>query len=131
MKKKSAAAFVLVILAIAAVVVAILNVELDRTITPEEQTYTAIGETAYRIDMFMSKNLAVPLSLDVLPRRDGYSNSIIDGWGNGLVYAIDSDRALSLSSYGEDGKPGGDGSSQDITVTYQIRQDKAGLVFKD
>ena len=130
MKKKVAVVFVLVALLLGGLAILMPNIEIDRAITPEEQTYTAIGETAYRIDMYMSIHLTVPRTLSELPKRDGYSNSTTDGWSNELVYAISSEGTLSLSSLGKDRKPGGAGDDADISATYPIKSDMSGLILE-
>lgn len=129
MEKKGAVSLFLVAIVLVAVAAILLNVEIDRAITPEEQTYTAIGETAYRIDMYMAKHGAAPKSLSELPRREGYSNSLMDGWNNELTYTIASDGTLTISSLGKDRKTGGVAENSDISVTYQIREDKGGLIL--
>jgi hypothetical protein len=39
----------------------------------------------------------------------------LDGWGNALAYVGERDH-YTITSYGEDGAPGGDGGAADIVV---------------
>jgi general secretion pathway protein G len=41
---------------------------------------------------------------------------LLDMWGNKYIYRLENDgRSYSLSSYGSDGMPGGEGHAQDVT----------------
>jgi Type II secretion system (T2SS), protein G len=96
-------------------------------ITPVEMTHTAIDETFFRIHIYAQKYGAVPASLDALPKREGYANRTTDGWGRPLVYRVLPDGAISLTSYGRDGTPGGSGDDADISVSYHTKRPDGSL----
>lgn len=101
-------------------------------ITPVEMTHTAIGETFYRIHLFMQKEGKIPRSFDVLPRREGYSNRTTDGWGQELAYMISENGILTLKSLGRDGKIGGSGEDADITRSYRtVDDDGKSIIGED
>lgn len=89
-------------------------------ITPEEMTNTAIGETFYRVHLFGKKYHKVPHSFDELPIREGYANRITDGWGRRLILNIKDDKLMTITSYGKDGKPGGEGENSDISRSHWL-----------
>jgi len=91
-------------------------------ITPVEMTDTAIGETFYRIHIYAQENGKIPTSLDSLPKREGYINRTTDGWDRPLEYRVRPDGIITLTSYGRDGVPGGDGDDADISVSYRTKR---------
>lgn len=101
------------------------------TIPPSAMTHTAITETQVRIHIYMLEHREYPPNLAVLPKRDGYMNRTTDGWGHPLLYAVDDDGIISLSSLGCDGKPGGTGDDQDVTRRYRTRNDDGTLNIDD
>ena len=96
-------------------------------ISPVEATDTAISETFVRIDLYAKQHGTVPPSLNVLPEREGYANSITDGWGKPLLYEVSDDGRLTLTSYGKDGKPGGTGEDADISRSYYSKRPDGSL----
>ncbi|TAG64917.1 MAG: hypothetical protein EAZ24_17080 [Burkholderiales bacterium] len=100
-------------------------------ITPSEMTHSAIGETFYRIHLYAKANGTLPASLTILPTRENYSNSVIDGWGKPLLYATTAYGALSLTSWGSDGLPGGVGDAVDITVSYRGKDENGRIIAGD
>lgn len=83
-------------------------------ITVHEETNSSMGETFTRIRFFLKETGRLPANLRELPLREGFVNSIVDGWGRELIYTIESDGSVSLKSYGQDGKIGGTGDNADI-----------------
>lgn len=108
-----------------------LRYDINHVITSTEITYSSIGETIYRIDIYMKKNNAIPESLSILPKRDGYMNRITDGWGRPLTYSISEDGVIKLTSFGKDGKLGGFADDSDITKSYKTRDDHDELIISD
>jgi hypothetical protein len=100
-------------------------------ITPIEMTRTAIGETFYRIHLFMQKEGKAPPALDVLPRREGYGNRTTDGWGRELAYSQSPDGVLSLKSLGRDGWIGGTGEDADISRSYRTIDENGRSLIGD
>lgn len=96
-------------------------------ITPHEMTRTAMTETFVRINIYAETNKAVPPSLDVLPKRDGYANQTADGWNRPLQYRVTQDGIIILTSLGADGKPGGDGDNTDISMSYHSKRADGSL----
>jgi general secretion pathway protein G len=100
---------------------------LDSRITAVDSTTSAMGETFVRIDLYAKAHGTIPASLDVLPNRDGYTNRTTDGWGRPLIYSIGNDGLLTLTSYGKDGKPGGEGADADIVKSYYSKRADGSL----
>jgi len=107
----------MVILAIATLFISCV----DR-ITPVELTHTSIMATFVRMDIYAKTNRAIPLSLNILPQREGYDDSTTDGWGRPLIYSLTKEGLLTLTSMGKDGKPGGAGEDADISVSFHARK---------
>lgn len=99
-------------------------------ITPEESTDVAIGETHVRTHLYMLTNRSTPPDLSVLPTRKGYGNRTTDGWGRPLLYSVDENGVITLSSLGRDGKSGGSGADADVVRRYRTR-DKSGKLNVD
>ncbi len=97
------------------------------TVPPDDMTVTAIGETMMRIQMHMKSQRDYPRDLSELPKLDGHTNQVTDGWGRTLLYSVDEMGVISLTSFGRDGKPGGDGLDQDIVHRQRTRDDDGKL----
>src|SRR5208283_4939170 len=106
---------------------AIVSVSCRDRVTPVENTKDAITETFVRIDIYAKTNKAVPLSLDLLPKREGYSNQTTDAWGRPLMYRVTQDGIITLTSFGKDGKLGGNGEDADISVSYFTKRPDGSL----
>jgi len=100
-------------------------------IPPVDMTQTALTETIVRIHMYMVDNRAAPLSLESLPKRDSFANRITDGWNQPLIYEISHDGIISLSSYGKDGQPGGEGDNKDVIIKYKTKREDGTLNIDD
>jgi len=111
----------MVIVAAAVAVVLILMFLLSVKIPPRNMTISAMGETIVRMRMYMQEHRAYPTSLDVLPKRQGYANRVTDGWNRKLIYRVDEDGVISLTSLGRDGKQGGEGEDRDISKRRKTR----------
>ncbi len=96
-------------------------------IPPVDMTVTAMVETFARINIYAETNRSIPLSLDVLPKREGYANRTADGWGRPLLYTVGADGVITLTSFGADGKSGGGGSDADISQSYRYRRADGSL----
>ncbi|MGS5084978.1 type II secretion system protein GspG [Hydrogenophaga sp. A37] len=97
-------------------------------IPDRDLTYSAIGETFFRIHLYAKANGTLPPSLNLLPERSGYTNQITDAWHRPLAYDIDADGILTIRSLGQDGAVGGSGDDGDIVVKYRGR-DGTGKVI--
>src|SRR5450432_1283522 len=84
------------ILGLVVVVISLAIVELD-VIPPRAMTISAIDETSARIELYFQRNKKLPTDLSMLPLREGYMNSITDGWKHPLMYTIDADDIFTLS----------------------------------
>jgi hypothetical protein len=96
-------------------------------IPPVDMTQSAITETFVRIDIYARQTKKIPPSLDVLPKREGYANSITDGWNRPLLYRINEDGVITLTSLGKDGKVGGTGDDADISKSYYTEHKDGSL----
>lgn len=100
-------------------------------ISPQEDTYTSIGETFYRIHLYMISEGDIPDSLEQLAKRDGYRNKTTDYWNRPLIYSISENGVLSLSSLGADGIPGGSGNDADLSRMYRTRDENGNSTILD
>jgi hypothetical protein len=74
-------------------------------IPPDAITRTSIGETFVRIELYAQQHKAIPSSLDVLPKREGYANRTTDAWNQPLKYEYDvSNGKITLTGYGKSGE---------------------------
>lgn len=96
-------------------------------IPPVSMTRTAMTETLVRINLYAETNKALPPSLDVLPKREGYMNRTTDGWKRPLQYSVAGDGVITLRSFGAHGIPGGDGDNADIVQSYRSRRPDGSL----
>jgi len=117
MKNKVITLLIIVLLALV-----MINVLFVSVIPPHAMTNSSISESFVRIILYIRKHNKFPESLSVLPKRDGYGNSITDGWGNTLIFKIEEDKIITLSSLGKDGRKGGTEDNQDVEISY---------IFKD
>jgi len=96
-------------------------------IPPDSMTITAMVETFARINIYAETNRSIPLSLNVLPKREGYANRTADGWGRPLLYTVGADGVITLTSNGADAKPGGEGLDADVSQSYHCRRPDGSL----
>ncbi|MCG7870182.1 MAG: type II secretion system protein GspG [Candidatus Thiodiazotropha taylori] len=104
---------------------------LVHTITPEEMTRSAIGETFVRINLYSIEHHKMPNSFSELPRRSGYLNSTVDGWGREIMMEIFDNKLITLFSLGKDGLPGGEGENSDISQSYWLTKPNGGFWVED
>lgn len=84
-----------------------------------------MGETAYRIEMYLQSHTELPKSLsDDLPVRDDHMNRTTDGWNRPLIYVAISKRIFILISLGSDGISGGSKDDEDIIEMYHVENGK-------
>lgn len=100
-------------------------------ISPVEMTHTAIGETFYRVHLYGKQSHKIPDSFDVLPVREGYANQTTDGWKKNLILEIKDDKIMTITSYGKDGKPGGEGEDADVSKSHWLRREDGRLWVDD
>jgi len=100
-------------------------------ITPIEMTHTAIGETFYRVHLYGKQHHKRPGSFDVLPVREGYANRVTDGWDRKLILEIKEDKVITITSYGADGKLGGEGEDADISESHWLKKKDGSLWIDD
>jgi hypothetical protein len=120
--------FLVLLLLLVVVMVAYSSID---TIPPDSMTATSMGETHVRIHMYMTVNRDYPIDLTVLPMRDGYTNRTTDGWGRPLIYSVDDQGIISLTSLGRDGTAGGDSDDADIVKRYRTRNENGSLNIDD
>ncbi len=101
------------------------------SISPQNMTRTAITETFFRVFLYAQKHNKIPYSYDILPVRKGFANRITDGWDRELILEIKDDKLMTLTSYGKDGKPGGEGENADISRSHKLRKPDGSLWVGD
>jgi len=100
-------------------------------ISPIESTQSAIVETTVRTHTYMLAHRTYPTDLKSLPLREGFANQITDGWGRDLIYSVDDQGVISLTSLGRDGRTGGSNEDADITRRYRTRNEDGSLNIDD
>lgn len=90
-------------------------------ISPRNMTVSAMGETSYRIKMYVDLHGSLPSDFSILPVRSGYMNKTTDYWGRTLTYAPTESR-FTLTSLGRDGRDGGNGDDADIVRRYRVEK---------
>ena len=85
--------------------------------------YTAseVSAVATRCHLFMIEHHVPPPDLQSLPRRDGHSDTALDGWGRPLIYRLLGDGTIEIGSLGRDGVPGGTGPDADMFQRFRTR----------
>jgi general secretion pathway protein G len=89
--------------------------------SPRRITVKTMRFTLDRIKDYMSEHGQVPGALSELPEIKGRYGKAIDGWGHDLQYSVDGKGAITLTSLGADGKPGGEGDDSDVVLHYRAR----------
>ncbi len=113
--------WVFVIFAGVVILIFLASGRLTYKVSPVEFTHTSMGETSNRIELYRKANGKLPDNLAQLPKREGYINSIVDGWGKNLKYVVKDAQNVVLVSYGEDGQEGGVNSAADIVQEFKIK----------
>ena len=90
-------------------------------IPPDDLTRSNMIGIAIRIREYVKTNERLPDYVYQLPKREGYSNSTKDGWGNEIKYTVDANGIVTLASFGKDGKPGGQRRNADIVESFDPR----------
>ena len=97
-------------------------------VTPEASTFTAISQAAEQVHAYMREHRQVPTDFSTI---SDHAPPATDGWGRPLMYAVDDAGIVSISSYGRDGRPGGQDSDADITRRYRTRTADGALDIDD
>ncbi len=96
----------------------LVNVVPTRTLH-EITSFRMVG-VCDRIDLYVRQNARLPSSLEGLEQSAPGSIQTTDAWKRTLVYRIDAHDRFVVMSLGEDGKPGGTGQDEDITLTGEM-----------
>jgi hypothetical protein len=106
------------------VIVAALIVGKWSSIPPASLTTGAISFNMRRILEFAHAHNRLPLKLEELPEKKGYTNRTIDGWNQPLDFQVDTAGNVTLRSLGADGKVGGEGDDRDIAGVFRTKDDQ-------
>lgn len=87
-------------------------------ISPWELTVSHMMVIRRGVLEFTSANNRLPSSLDEILPASTVSSLIHDGWDKRIDYSSNSDGIVVLTSFGEDGKPGGSGYDADISAEF-------------
>lgn len=90
-------------------------------VPPTGLTRTTMFVIEQRIFIYIHEHGQIPQNLGQLPNLDGFYNSIRDGWGNPILYFVDTNGVITLKSFGADGQPGGIGQSEDIIQSFPTK----------
>lgn len=101
--------------------------------TRAKRTETTIRFVAIMVEQYKSSNGAYPDALEDVTlwvnesaksRADWFASSLVDGWGQPLVY-VRTERKFDVLSYGADGEEGGDDFDADLAFSDQKKLSKA------
>ena len=87
------------------------------------RTPAAMGMMKRRILRYANTDDRLPAAIDDLPVIEGDCNDTKDAWGREILYEVRGDQ-VTLTSYGRDATPGGNGPDADIIGIFQARNDK-------
>ncbi len=87
---------------------------------PENYTSTTMHPLKRRIHLYIEANNKLPSTLEELPLLKGFSDRVVDVWGNKIVLKIEGTE-ISLISYGKDQIPGGIGENLDVIGIFNAR----------
>ncbi len=97
---------------------------------PENYTSTTMYPLKRRIHLYTEANNKLPSNLESLPLLKGFSDRIVDVWGNKIVLKIEGTE-ISLISYGKDQIPGGTGEDLDVIGIFDARINENTWANKD
>ncbi len=93
---------------------------MDR-ISPFDKTVSTMLELRHRILLYANTHNELPSDLNSLPYREGYTNTVIDGWGHPIIYHCDKQQGIvTLTSFGKAGKADCDESQSCLTRKYEF-----------
>ena len=91
------------------------------TVPPRSMTATRMWVVKRPIVQYAREHGALPHDLALVPEMPGYGNSLRDGWGNAILYAVGDDGLVTLTSLGSDGRAGGTGDAADLVGRFSPR----------
>ncbi len=80
-----------------------------------------MGHCKLSILEYAQKYDAPPESLDALQDELDFQCEIKDAWGRKIIYQVNPDETVSLTSYGKDGNEGGDNDNADLVGIFPLK----------
>ncbi len=90
-------------------------------VPPASMTFGSMHMIKRRVLRYANLYNKLPGNLKELPEIEGYRNSIRDGWGREIIYIVNKNNSITLTSYGKDGFKGGDGNDIDMIGIFQAK----------
>ena len=106
------------------VAICLIAIPFTTFVPPSHQTITAMVDIQKVVFVYIARYGNAPLTLEALKRID-MSMNIADVWGREILYHIDGNSII-LTSYGQDGKPGGVGQDEDVSCIFKIKNPQGG-----
>jgi hypothetical protein len=78
----------------------------------KDRLHRIVGE----IYNYVSTYGDVPKNIEALFEKGQLQHYVTDGWGNQIIFTVLNNNKVSVTSYGQDGKPGGQESNSDIVL---------------
>lgn len=103
---------------IAAVICATLSSCIVDRIPPRALTITRMEILKLRVLQYTQSHGQLPTGLSALAPREGYDNSLQDGWQRELVFEVSASDVVSFRSLGRDAAVGGSGEDADIVRSF-------------
>lgn len=73
----------------------------------------------HQIEEYEKKNGHLPDTIEGFRRFNKNRDITKDEWGNQIIYTVDSEGFITLTSLGRDGKPGGKGKNSDTILHFK------------
>lgn len=88
------------------------------TIPPAAMTNKCMDQITAWIMDYARAHDRLPRTLHELPEVEGEPARAKDGWGREIIYVLNNDGTVALTSYGKDGAKGGTNSNADMTGVF-------------
>ena len=111
--------WIALIATVALVAIAMLFVDV---IPPHSITNNTMQICKRRILRYAKTHNRLPDSLSQTAEIPGFHNTIKDGWGNVIIYRIDQNGDVTLTSLGKDNKVGGSNDDADMSGIFPAKK---------
>jgi hypothetical protein len=94
----------------------------------EDRTYTSASRLRVVIHTFVAARGRPASDIEELIRYEPVVSTLNDGWGNRLVYQVESSRVASITSLGKDKRVGGSGQNADLLWSFALKDSSGNWI---